>query len=301
MAGVYTMSMAEDLLPDDILIAMMGPPDSGKDRILDVVLQGARTGGQVLSQSPLPGIQIHIIISTVRSQRLVLAYFADFDDVNNVAVLQGISHWLKATYERGLRLTGILYTHRISDIAPKIWNLKDLFIFGRLCGDRALARTVIVTTMWNEVDKSKGESHERMMIEISWEEMLKRGCRIARFDDTFRSATGILDKLIDSDGEKEPLLVQEELVDLKMLWNETQAGRLLYASWHVALKEDKARLKDTQQGPDAELIRERMRWGTLAMKELEIPPERYSVLPFAKEKTIEMVKWIPFCQNNFSC
>ncbi|KAF9446701.1 hypothetical protein P691DRAFT_732792 [Macrolepiota fuliginosa MF-IS2] len=279
------MIRPEDLLPDDTLIAVMGPRNSGKDRILDVVVRGV--GGQVLPQSPPPAIRTYTITAIGRkSQRLVLACFPDFDGSNDVVVLQLISHWLKATYERGLRLTGILYTYRISDFIPKVSDLKDLFIFGQLCGDRALARTTIVTTMWDKVDESEGEGCERMMSEICWKEMLKWGCRTARFDDTFRSAMGILNKLIDSGGEKEPLLVQEELVDLKMLWNETQAGRMLHASCHAALEEDKAELKKTQQGIHTGIIRGRMQWSTQAMKELEIPFNRYFAFRFPKKGKI---------------
>jgi hypothetical protein len=116
-------------------------------------------------------------------------------------------------------------------------------MFGELCGDRAAHKVVLVTTMWDKVDPGVGE---RRLSELEYKyfhELMRRGATSMRFNNTYRAAWDIIEAIfIESD--KEAVLIQEELVDLKKRLNETSAGKALYNTLHNLLAQRKAVVRE---------------------------------------------------------
>jgi hypothetical protein len=74
--------------------------------------------------------------------------------------------------------------------------LKNLRVFGEVCGDEALPRVLLVTTMWDQVDEAYGEIRERELKNTFWRAMLAQTARTTRHDGDYKSAQDILGFLI---------------------------------------------------------------------------------------------------------
>jgi len=105
-------------------------------------------------------------------------------------------------------------------------------MFRELCGDRALKKAVLVTTMWDEVDESTGEIREAELQNYFWDNAAHN-----RFHNTTQSGWEIVDDLVRrASGEKQALLLQKELVSFGQDISNTSAGRGLYAGITSSLK-----------------------------------------------------------------
>ena len=153
--------------------------------------------------------------------------------------------------------------HRISDNRMAGTPLKNLRMFANLCGDGATRSVILATTMWDLVNANEGERRVKQLQERYWKGMLAGGSKVARFDRTYESAWKIVDMIVKKDqgpSSRAPLLIQEEMVDLKQQLSETHAGITLYNTLQKLLAEQQETirlLKDeakTQDNP--ELVKE---------------------------------------------
>lgn len=73
-----------------------------------------------------------------------------FDDTNvaDIDTLQTIATYLGASYANGIRISGIIYLHRISDNRIGGAGFRNLRMFKKLAGSAAWPNTIIGTTMW---------------------------------------------------------------------------------------------------------------------------------------------------------
>ena len=143
-------------------------------------------------------------------------------------------------YEKDIKLAGIIYLHRITDGRMGGSPHRNLRMFGELCGDRAVSKVVLVTTMW-DIGKGDPETRnwrEKELFDIYWKMMINYGASTARFLNSADSAWKIIDPILEQQ-ETEVLLLQEELVDLKRTLNETQAGKTLYSDLQRLLAEQR--------------------------------------------------------------
>ena len=141
-------------------------------------------------------------------------------------------------YEKDIKLAGIIYLHRITDNRMAGTPHRNLRMFGELCGDQAVKKVVLITTMWDKVQQDTGVRREKELFDNYWKTMIDFGASTARFSNSADSAWKIID-LILKQHETEVLLLQEELVDLKRALNETQAGKTLYSDLQRLLAEQR--------------------------------------------------------------
>ena len=143
-------------------------------------------------------------------------------------------------YEKDIKLAGIIYLHRITDNRMGGSPHRNLRMFGELCGDQAVKKVVLVTTMWDKdkADPQKHNQRERELFDNYWKTMINYGASTARFLNSPDSAWKIIDPFLKQH-ETEVLLLQEELVDLKRALNETQAGQTLYSDLQRLLAEQR--------------------------------------------------------------
>lgn len=114
--------------------------------------------------------------------------------------------------------------------------LKNLRMFQKLAGKQFFAKVTLITTMWPDI----GDSNENLKIydereqELRgeyWAEMLKRGSRTARFDNTQTSAWSIVDSVISAESDRQWSRIQEELVDQGKRLPSTEAGQQLHGAY----------------------------------------------------------------------
>ena len=105
---------------------------------------------------------------------------------------------------------------------------RNLRLFGALCGEEAIEKVMLMTTMWDRIDRETGRRRECELVTRFWAKCIEHNAGHDRFDNTEPSAWRIIQYFVYREAFRRVLLLQEELVDLKKHINETTAGRILY-------------------------------------------------------------------------
>lgn len=114
-----------------------------------------------------------------------------------------------------MKLSGLLYFHRISDNRTVGAPFKNLGKFEELCGKNNLQKVILTTTMWDEVDQETGEKREEELKSKYWRPMLQRKSTTDRFKRTRESAFTVIDPLIDTANIRFSALLKQELEDTR--------------------------------------------------------------------------------------
>ena len=126
---------------------------------------------------------------------------------------------------KGLRLSGLLYLHRISDDRMGGTAMKNLRMFQKLVGDNSMKNVILVTTMWGKLQSSDdGDARVKQLTETGkfWGSMISSGARHERYDGTGEDARRIIHTMLDNAPCK--LQIQQELDDGRELVD-TAAGK----------------------------------------------------------------------------
>lgn len=115
-------------------------------------------------------------------------------------------------FKGDVKLAGVLYFHRISDIRMGGISTKNFGMFRKLFGDKVLRNVVIVTNRWGEVDPRVGERREAELAgdHLFFKPVLAKGARIARHHGTVPSAEAIIRLILEN--PPLPLRTQEDLM-----------------------------------------------------------------------------------------
>ncbi|PSR75185.1 hypothetical protein PHLCEN_2v9275 [Hermanssonia centrifuga] len=188
------------------------------------------SGSDLLTSHGLASCTNEVTLSkdfTLARRTVILIDTPGFDDstISDTDVLKMIGLYLSTTYEKGYKLAGIIYMHRITD--PKVGGVsrKNFRMFRKLCGDDTLKNIVIVTNMWGQVDPERGAERE---LELQTDEdlfkpVLREGATMLRHYNTVASAEAILLQLVHN--SPQALRIQQELVDERKDLADTGAGQ----------------------------------------------------------------------------
>ncbi|KAF8811037.1 hypothetical protein BYT27DRAFT_7185147 [Phlegmacium glaucopus] len=241
-SAVYSQDIKNvfNLMADDLVVAFMGPTGSGKSNLIDTLTnQPGRRSGSSLASCTQKIQAVRMYDHPKYANRLVLVDTPGFDDAekSDMEILQMIGDWLKQTYKKNIKLAGIVYLHKITDNRMAGAPHRNLRMFSELCGDQAVKKVILVTTMWDKLaKKSVGAQREHNLRIKYWRVMMENGALVARFRNTPQTAWKIIDMIIQ-EPSAEALLLQEELVDFKLRLNETKAGMMLYSNLEELLVE----------------------------------------------------------------
>lgn len=155
-----------------------------------------------------------------------------FDDTSrsDADILSTIASRLATLYRAHQPLLGIIFLHRITDVRLAGSAIKNFNILQRICGPQNYDRIVLATTMWSEAAVRKGgreaaEGREDRLWEY-WDDMFQGKSRMVRHEeDTHGSAQKILSYLMDHPSASQPLQIQRELVDHRLMLDQTDAGK----------------------------------------------------------------------------
>jgi hypothetical protein len=125
-------------------------------------------------------------------------------------------------YKNGMRLSGVIYMHRISDFRMGGVAKRNFNMFVQLCGERSLKNVALVTNMWSEVPLELGEAREAELRNIFFKPVLDKHARLLRHENTLQSAQAILRHLISN--RPIVLRIQRELVEDHLDISQTAAG-----------------------------------------------------------------------------
>ena len=174
-----------------------------------------------------------------------------------------------------MKLSGLLYFHKISDIRLAGTSLKYLGMFEDLCGKKSLQKVILTTTMWDDVDQETGETREGELQSTYWLPMMERDSTTSRFKGTRESAFTVIDPLIETANTRFSALLQQELTDMRKKLSST--GRELLCTMELLLRQREDLLRrirtEIKRRADDEMV-------------LESLQEEYQMLKMSMESTI---------------
>ncbi|KAI6096354.1 P-loop containing nucleoside triphosphate hydrolase protein, partial [Pisolithus croceorrhizus] len=310
---------------------IMGPAGSGKSNFINKLTGSKEEPGAGKLRSCTQDIR-EFIVDLSNAKRYLFVDTPGFDDTyrSDRDILRIIADWLERKYRKDVKLTGIIYAHRISDNRMSGSVCKNLALFGQLCGDEAAQCVRLVTTMWDNQKPENTEIWRKRVSQLEgtfWKPLISLGARHEQFFNTRESAWNIVNGLVhtrtslaqrqsmDATGELDEastgkaLLIQEEMVKAQRKLNETSVGRALYCRFQMVLSEQKKTLKQlldalAEKDPNAveQLQAEYNRAEAemqKVMKDMEgmkIPLRRRIALFFSGKKTYSVrVRIVTYC------
>ncbi|KAI4915331.1 hypothetical protein J4E85_010456 [Alternaria conjuncta] len=173
-----------------------------------------------------------------------------FDDTyrSDSEILREVALWLNKAHTEKLRLAGIIFLQRISDVRVGNSGVKNITMFQKLCGDGPLSSVVLATTMWDMASPNAAIERERELQEQPqyWKRMIDYGSCVMRHDKGKSSALEIIKYLMK---RKKPVTldIQHEMVDQNLELVDTGAGGALASSVEGLIKHYERKLKELEQ------------------------------------------------------
>jgi len=145
-----------------------------------------------------------------------------------------------------MRLSGVIYMHRISDFRVGGISRRNFNMFTQLCGEDSLKNVALVTNMWGEVSAEVGEAREAELRgrDIFFKPALDRHARLLRHENTLESARSILRYLMGN--HPVTLQIQHELVDQNLDISQTAAGNELSRELMQQVRKHQEELRNLQ-------------------------------------------------------
>ncbi|KAF7544072.1 hypothetical protein G7Z17_g10241 [Cylindrodendrum hubeiense] len=224
--------------PNDVFIAVMGVTGSGKSSFISLCSDQPVEIGHTLGACTST-VDVYAYDMSPDST-VYLIDTPGFDDTNrsDTEILREIATWLGDSYRNEILLHGIIYLHRITDIRMQGSARKNLIMFRQLCGENALKKVVLTTTMWDKISSEEGIERESQLKETEdfWGWMLAKGSSCHRHCNTVASARQIIHLLAN---HNTPIVtdLQKQLVDQGFELVQTSAGREMQSEMLKAKKE----------------------------------------------------------------
>lgn len=144
-------------------------------------------------------------------------------------MLREIASFLSSTYKTKVKLTGIIYLHRISDNRISGSALRNLRMFKELCGEDAYKHIVLATSMWGKDNPDTALGRERELVTEGgfWAAMKERGSSVMRWLGDSVTAHELVEHLLSARSRHGvvALKIQQELVDEGKRLVNTSAGQ----------------------------------------------------------------------------
>ena len=151
-------------------------------------------------------------------------------------------------YEKGSKLSGVIYIHRISDIRFTGISGRNFQMFRELCGETTLKSVVLVTNMWTRDPRDINEAREIELSGKFFKPVLDKGAQLIRHHDTAQSAHDIIRKIFSNHKLPVVLQIQRELVDERKGIIETSAGKAVSRELVEQAKRHRAELEKIEEG-----------------------------------------------------
>ena len=150
-----------------------------------------------------------------------------------------------ARYEKGSKLAGVIYTHRISDKRFTGIAGRNFKIFRELCGETNLKNVVLVTNMWGEVPHEVGKAREKELASVFLKPALDKGAQMVCHHNTEQSAHDVIRCIMNN--HPITLQIQRELVDERKDIANTAAGEAVNTELTEETRRHEAALKELRE------------------------------------------------------
>jgi hypothetical protein len=181
---------------------------------------------------------------------------------------------LSASFANGVRLSGIVYLHRISDNRISGTGFRNLRMFKKLSGATTWPNTVIGTTMWRADEHVQGETREQELISNPkyLGDLLSGGATLHRIaehgtgaDEQRRSSLRVISSLLQRTLSlpQIELQIQRELVLDRLDLDATAAGQeaegdlsVLRRNLNKRIESTRKDMQDAMRARDAQCVQQ---------------------------------------------
>ncbi|QRW21837.1 hypothetical protein RhiXN_06826 [Rhizoctonia solani] len=195
----------------------------------------------------LPSCTNQVVASetfTIDGQEMVLFDTPGFDDttISDADTLKRIAEFLETMYRRGIKLKGIVYLHRITDMRMTGASARTYRLLRSLCGSKNLANVVIVTNMWSDPPTEDEILREQQLRSNFFKSALEDGAQLLRREHLGQtSAHEVLRTLLPKAAMHPQLPVElSEGIPLQ----DTEAGRIVRAEIEAKLSKQDEELQE---------------------------------------------------------
>lgn len=200
-----------NMSPDDVYIAVLGPSGAGKSLFIESLKRNAFEIEMGWFSDYEPNLGLKFEMHRMRLGRtLCLVKIPSFGILENVDPnkLRDLVTFLNELSSRGIRLSALLWLHRISDVRLRGSNREGLEVLKHLIGPDAMSAVRMVTTFWNRQNSTTGKLREQQLADTSFEPFLKAGGGIHRFHPA--NADGAEDVLRRVLTKARPVILQSQ-------------------------------------------------------------------------------------------
>ncbi|KDQ53038.1 hypothetical protein JAAARDRAFT_39754 [Jaapia argillacea MUCL 33604] len=174
----------------DMKIAVMGATGTGKSRFIKTITKDeAIVVGHSLDSQTTEIKLSRTFDVDVEGGSVTFIDTPGFDDSRGAAggmsdsdILRQIAAFLQNEFQANQMLTGLIYTHRITDPRMGGTSKRNLRLFRKLCGNESMQNVIILTTMWDKVDIEEGirRENELKTEEGFFKDLIDAGARLVR-------------------------------------------------------------------------------------------------------------------------
>ncbi|KAI6110227.1 P-loop containing nucleoside triphosphate hydrolase protein [Pisolithus thermaeus] len=230
----YDMLGLDQVTEKDIIIALMGPTGAGKSSFI----ANAKNHDKGVGHDEGVGHDLTSFTSDIKATKLefekssvVLVDTPGFNDTkkSDLDILNLISDWLNAKCQGQTSrpiLSAILYFHRISDNRMAGTPLKNLRVFEKLCGENAMSKVTLVTTMWDEVDDDVGAERLKELKDTYWRAMILQGSTTFECKDARGSPMELLQQIVQRKEEQGLTRRESKAASQEVPWQPKKLSRL---------------------------------------------------------------------------
>jgi hypothetical protein len=211
-------------------------------------------------------------VSPSRSVALIDTPAFDSTTRSELEVLRSIISFCSA-YSQILRVTSIVYLHRISGKRVTATSKLNLRVVQAMAGAHFYQNMVLVTSMWDEAPRSMIPELETREAELNgsssafWANMLEMGARYARYEGHANSARTIIDLCLQTRSEPPRMAIELERAR-KIELEDTAAGLVLGEEEKRREEKMKAELLEDQEA-EKETLRQAKAHAEAQLREAE--------------------------------
>jgi hypothetical protein len=204
------------------------------------------------------GLTMHTMSVPGLDKRICLIDTPGFDDTHrsDADILQEVTFWLVKSYELGIRLSGIIYLHRITDVRLGGSAIRGLNVFKAMCGADNFHGVTMATTFWDKVDdfdKAREDQTQLLKNPSFWKDLADGKCTTRSLTAGRTSAVELVTAIAHSN-KRLTLTMQSQLVDEGLRIYETDAGKVLQESWFQEKSDLHSKLADTRTQLTASMV-----------------------------------------------